>query len=254
MATIKARTIAFAAAVAVGVLCETLICQPAQAQSVAFGNTSSATLTLYDGSTMVAILHTGGFQGWIANSDSLVPPNLGGTGISCSSCNTSYVAGSLNGALLADYFVFNTAAVSPTLTVTSATLTVNPGEITANLKYTLFAATQWITDFQTLADQNAALFTAMVNSVGTGSYGAFNLTKNTTTSGTLADLVFTLNAAAVSDIEAQIKAGKEFAIGGATSAPVPEPSTWIMMLAGFAGLGVIARRRAAKRRAAAAPG
>ena len=67
--------------------------------------------------------------------------------------------------------------------------------------------------------------------------------------------MFTLNAAAVSDINTAITDQGVFAVAGQVSAaPVPEPSTWVMMLAGFAGLGVVARRRAAKRRAAAAAG
>ena len=70
----------------------------------------------------------------------------------------------------------------------------------------------------------------------------------------MAQLIFTLNAAAVTDIQAAITDRGVFAIAGQASAPVPEPSTWVMMLAGFAGLGVVARRRAAKRRAAAAAG
>ena len=40
--------------------------------------------------------------------------------------------------------------------------------------------------------------------------------------------------------------GFDFAFGGAVSDAVPEPSTWAMMLIGFAGLGVAAYRRSAK--------
>jgi PEP-CTERM motif len=60
-----------------------------------------------------------------------------------------------------------------------------------------------------------------------------------------------LNAAAVSDINTAIESKGVFAVGGQVSgaAVVPEPSTWVMLLAGFAGLGAVARRRAAKRRA-----
>ena len=67
--------------------------------------------------------------------------------------------------------------------------------------------------------------------------------------------MFTLNAAAVSDINTAITEQGVFVVAGQVSAAsVPEPSTWVMLLAGFAGLGVVARRRAAKRRAAAAAG
>jgi hypothetical protein len=84
-------------------------------------------------------------------------------------------------------------------------------------------------------------------------YGTFNLPENN--GNTVTQLVFALNSAAVSDISAAIKAKSVFAIAGYVDPPgVPEASTWAMMLAGFVGLGVVARRRAAKRRTAAAAG
>ena len=68
----------------------------------------------------------------------------------------------------------------------------------------------------------------------------------------MTELMFVLNGAAVGDINAAIQTKTVFALAGQVSAAsVPEPSTWVMLLAGFAGLGVVARRRAAKRRAAA---
>ena len=53
----------------------------------------------------------------------------------------------------------------------------------------------------------------------------------------------TLDAAALDDIAAA--EGKEFAIGGSAmaTAPVPEASTWVMMIAGFGLMGVALRRR-----------
>jgi hypothetical protein len=49
MVTFVARLIALTCAIAVGVLCETLICEPAQAQVGAFGGTSgdAASLELF---------------------------------------------------------------------------------------------------------------------------------------------------------------------------------------------------------------
>jgi PEP-CTERM motif len=75
--------------------------------------------------------------------------------------------------------------------------------------------------------------------------------QSTSSPGTL--LTFTItNQAALSAINAAITDGT-FGLGGTVSGyTVPEPSTWVMMLAGFAGLGYLGRRRAAKRRAAAA--
>ena len=37
--------------------------------------------------------------------------------------------------------------------------------------------------------------------------------------------------------------GGDFVIGGVVSGAVPEPSTWAMMLLGFAGLGYVGYRR-----------
>jgi hypothetical protein len=254
MVTFMARSLAVAGAMAVGVLCEAV---PAQADVYAFGNTQKsaftaaedygyATLDLYDGTTLVAALSTGGFQGWISNSDSSVlTPNGGPSGT-----NTSYSSGAYGGTLLADYFGFNlgTSKTPATLTVTSAKLVVYSGTITNNVTYNLFAATQWVSDLETLGDQNAALYENLVK--GTP-YGSFAVAQNTT--NPLAQLTFALNSAAVTDIDAAIKARAEFAIAGQVEVPVPEPSTWIMMLAGFAGLGVVARR-AARRRAATSAG
>ena len=89
--------------------------------------------------------------------------------------------------------------------------------------------------------------------MGTDSYGSFQVAK--TTGSSVSELMFTLNAAAVSDINTGIQNKTVFVVAGQVSAAsVPEPSTWVMLLAGFAGVGVVARRRAVKRRAAAAAG
>jgi hypothetical protein len=70
----------------------------------------------------------------------------------------------------------------------------------------------------------------------------FSLTKTLVTSNPMTQLVFTLNAAAVTDIQKQIVARQEFVIAGDVTS-VPEPSSWMMMLAGFAGLGLRATPR-----------
>jgi hypothetical protein len=79
-------------------------------------------------------------------------------------------------------------------------------------------------------------------------YGSFVVD----TGNPLHNIVFALNSAAVKDINAAIALKKnQVALGGVALA-VPEPSTWIMMLAGFAGLGLAAAgRRAAGSMAAA---
>ena len=77
-------------------------------------------------------------------------------------------------------------------------------------------------------------------------YGSFVIDSG----NSLHTLMFTLNEAAVSGINAAVLGKKTaIAISGAAIA-IPEPSTWIMMLAGFAGLGLAAYRGAARGRAA----
>ncbi len=253
MATLMAR---FAALAGVGVLCEALLCQPAQAvQDLAFGSTAGLepVLDLYNGATLVATVSTssalGIFQGFISNTDYSVVPSYGGP----SGINTSYAAGSYNGMLLVDYLGFNLASLPSTVTsITSATLVMESGKVTNNLTYTLFGATQWVTQLETPGDQNAALYANLVKGVS-DSYGSFQVAK--TTGNSVSELMLTLNAAAVSDINTAIKNKAVFVVAGQVSAAaVPEPSTWVMLFAGFAGLGVVARRRATKRRAAAAAG
>jgi NAD/NADP transhydrogenase alpha subunit len=153
--------------------------------------------------------------------------------------------------LLVDYLGFNLASLPSTVTsITSATLVMESGKVTNNLTYTLFGASQWVTQLETQGDQNAALYANLVKGVGTDFYGSFQVAK--TTGSSVSELMFTLNAAAVSDINTAIQNKTVFVVAGQVSAAsVPEPSTWVMLLAGFAGLGVVARRRAVKRRAAA---
>jgi hypothetical protein len=165
--------------------------------------------------------------------------------------------------LLADYFGFNLKAVPANLTVTSAILVVRSGTINTNLKSNLVAATQYAGQLLTPPIQSPTLYNELVNGtngIKNVSYGIFSVSANTTGASTMAsasnamaELMFTLNAAAVTEINAQIQAGGPFVVSGSVT-DVPEPSTWVMMLAGFAGLGVLARRRAARRRAAAGAG
>jgi hypothetical protein len=87
---------------------------------------------------------------------------------------------------------------------------------------------------------------ALYDQLGTGTkYGSVNINSG----NALQSLILTLNAEAVSDINSIISSRKalKFAVSGHAD-PVPEPSTWIMMLAGFAGLGLAAYRRAARGR------
>jgi hypothetical protein len=206
----------------------------ARADSYAFGNTESpldyATLIVQEGSQSVS-LKTNGFQGWISQSccnDAGYP------------YNTSYMAGVYAGSSRNNFFVFDIASVNSP--VTSAKLELNAGTITAELDYSLYGATSLISQLANGngISPNATLYTELGSGVN---YGSFVIDAG----NSLQNLMFALNAAAVKDINAAIAGKKsEVAIAG-VAVGVPEPSTWIMMLAGFAGLGLAA---AAGRRAA----
>jgi hypothetical protein len=134
-------------------------------------------------------------------------------------------------------------------TITAANLVVYSGKISNNMTYTLYGATQLLSQME-MGSPNPALYEQMMSGV---SYGTSPLPENST--GAITQLVFALNAAGVSDVNTAAKNRAMFAIAGYVDPPpVPEPSTWVMMLSGFAGLGFIARRRAARRQAASPAG
>jgi hypothetical protein len=204
-----------------------------------FGNTESpsdyGTLTLQEGSDPVN-LSTDGFQGWVGN-DSV---NFAGP-----DGNTNHLVGVYSGSSHNNFFAFDIASAKST--VTSGKLTLYSGTIAGELDYSLYGATQAITQLGNGVSRNTALY----NELGQGvKYGSFLIDSGNSAH----TLMLTLNAAAVSGIDAAILGRKTaIAISGAAIA-VPEPSTWIMMLAGFAGLGLAAYQCAARGRVASAAG
>jgi hypothetical protein len=245
MDMVNGRSIALPGIIAAAILWGALACGPAHADSsadgYAFGGTQYsqdyATLTLQVGSQSVT-LSDSGFQGWVSGDTF----NFSGP----DPVNTSYIAGVLGGSARNNFFVFNLAGVNGT--VTSAKLKLYAGTITRELNYSLYGATEAISELSDDADSpNLTLY----DQLGTGTqYDSANIYSDNSASW----LILTLNASAVSDIKALITAKKtQFAISGHTE-PVPEPSTWIMMLAGFAGLGLAAYRRAAGGRRAVSAG
>jgi hypothetical protein len=237
MVMVVARSAALAGAVATAILCVAPIDNPARADSYAFGSTQSpshyATLTLEEGSQSVN-LSTNGIQGWISAS-------------CCSNAgaghNTSHLAGVYGGSSRNNFFVFNTVGVKST--VTSANLKVYAGSINAELQYSLYGATQLVSELANATSPNASLYAELGHGV---KYGSFTVD----TGNSLHNIVFALNSAAVKDINAAIALKKnQVALGGVALA-VPEPSTWIMMLAGLAGLGLAAAGRRAAGSVAAA--
>jgi hypothetical protein len=246
MNLVMARSAALAGVIATGAFSSVLVCEPARADYYAFANSQDlgfATLSLTVGNTTVDI-NTDGFQGWISTSLRDIPGD-------------NYMAGVYNNASYNDYFGFNLSSLRATATVSSAKLTVYSGLISEKLNYTLFGvATQSIiSELETGLGSDPTLFQDLVAGP---EYDISTVSANAT--DPTAQLTFTLGGSAVADINAAIRNRSIFAISGhvdlasaVLSAPVPEPSTWALMLAGFAGLGVMARR-AARRRAAASAG
>jgi PEP-CTERM motif len=242
MATFMAGSAALAGVIAAGVLCVAparAACSPVSPTcEYAFGGTSSDTadlvLTLSNG-TSLTIAAT--IQGSIT---SFGVPNFGVP-------STSYLAGVYGGASWRDFFEFNLPSESDDVTVTSANLTLTTGVVNSALAYTLLGPTAVISSL-TASTPNPTLYAAL----GTGT--AYTTNPYLLSPNSLSQIIIALNEAAVNNLNNEIHGGnQQFLIAGKV-APIPEPSTWIMMLAGFAGLGFLARRRAARRRAAAAAG
>jgi PEP-CTERM motif len=158
---------------------------------------------------------------------------------------TNYQAGfdGFNGNPLSEvrnYFAFDLSDL--TGPITSATLTIqsNPFGIgyvntsgTDSITYTNWDVSESVDDLRNGTDGLSSFA-----DLGSGEKFGSALVHD----GDLVTTV-TLDAAALSDIAAA--EGKEFAIGGSAmaTAPVPEASTWVMMIAGFGLMGVALRRR-----------
>jgi PEP-CTERM motif len=236
-----ARSTALAGAVAAALLCLSLFCELARADSAdfAFGSTESlddyATVTLQEGNKPVSP-STNGFQGRITNNSfNFAGPDR----------NTDYLAGVYNGSSYRDFFAFNTAGANST--VTGAKSTLYSGVITAELSYSLFGATQVIKQLANGVSPSAMLYAELGQGV---KYGSIVVDAG----NSLRSLVLTLNSAAVSDINKTIAGNKRAVAIAGVAVGVPEPSTWVMILAGFAGLGFAATRRMPNSPVAAAVG
>jgi hypothetical protein len=206
-----------------------LSCAPANAQ-YAFGysdNDLQETLILST-KTGPVTLNTNGFQGFFSDS-------LSNTAGPDGSAN--YIVGALGpGANANNFFAFDISKLGG-VKVTGVTLSVSSYSISDNLTYYLGDASA-LANAGKLANGVSPDLT-IFNALGHGGLGAFALTpadSNTTVS-------FQLNGLAVGAINRDIARGDDYFALGGTLSPVPEPSTWAMMLAGFAGLGVLGYRR-----------
>ena len=212
-------------------------------------NGASCSLTNSSGSDCIS---TNGFQGWV---ESGLLNFAGAAG------NTKYIAGLFNGANHDNFFGFDLAERG---SITSAALVIYSGVISTELTYSLNSLTG--TGLETALQVAFTDKSTTISSPNTSFYDDIEGGEPYTTyaidpsSPTVLDI--SLNGLAVRDINAAIQNGSGFfAIGGSvtpdppifsvppplpTPITVPEPSTWVMMLAGFAGIGFARRRRPAK--------
>jgi PEP-CTERM motif len=225
----KFRNLGGALSLAAGALAVGLFASaPAKAQ-FAFG------YSYYDGNEELILsttdgtvtLSTDGYQGWVSSSVG----NVGGPDE-----NNNYIVGPY--VTSNDYFVFDISD-QDIGTVTGVTLSISAFTITNDYTYKIADASSLANagDLFDAGSPNVALY----NALGAGGFGSFAIgpgDSNTT-------LNFALNAAAVAAINADIANGDTyFAVGGSVSSTIPEPSTWAMMVLGFAGLGFAGYRRA----------
>ncbi len=253
MKLVAVRSIALAGAIAAAGLADGSTqataapsCLPAPG-AYAFGCTGSATdyatLTLQVGKNTVS-LSTDGFQGWVSNTSFNIGGPLG--------ANSNYMVGVYDNASYNNYFGFKLSSLASKATVTSATLTVYSGLVNQEVNYTLFGATQWISQLESGFSPNPNLYHDLV----TGAvYDDPILPPNANDPTAPPTFTFTLGGSAVADINAAIQDHTMmFAVSGHAELAnsVPEASTWILMLAGFAGVGVVALRRAARGRSSVA--
>ena len=226
-------------AIAVGALSAVLVCQPARADYYAFANSQDfgasadygyATLSLLVGESWIDI-NTGGFQGWISTNSY----NIGGpTGV-----NSNYIVGVYDNTSYNDYFGFYLSDLHLTVPVTAAKLIVYSGLINEKVNYSLFGATQWISQLETGPSPNTALYHALATGP---EYDPSILSPNTT--NPMAQLTFMLDGLALTDINSAIQSRTMmFAISGHAD-PAPEPSTWVLMLIGLAALSYVGYRPA----------
>jgi hypothetical protein len=192
-------------------------------------------------------------------------------GLTAGVSNINVGSSNLSGAIYNNYLAFNLAGLADQ-NITSATLTFYGGN---GVNTSSTSETLGLFDYKgsitaLLSDQfSASVFTDLGNG---NSYGTAVVA-----SGPISQFSVTLSAAAIADLNAAAhsQGDNRFAIGGSllsvsgpfaneqlfaifgpgsalsspgfltleTVAAVPEPSTWAMMILGFAGIGFMAYRR-----------
>ena len=161
------------------------------------------------------------------------------------------MVGVYNDASYNNYFGFNLSRLGSTASVTSASLTVNSGLINATMNYTLFGATDLLSQLEANFSPNTNLYDELAAGLV---YDDPILTPNTT--DPFQPLVFTLNELAIRTLTTRSRTGAccDFRPCSRSIRPIWSVlcrAVDVVDLAGFAGLGSVAHRLAARRRAAA---
>jgi hypothetical protein len=168
----------------------------------------------------------------------------------CSACAATEIvfgSGLFDPGAYNNWFIVNLKAftgLTPTTTVETLTLTLNTFDAnTAGI----FKLWDYLGDIAALPNYTApgAVGIATYDDLGSGKlYGSFAYQVT----DSYLDRTLTLSSYAISDLNAAIARGDDqWAIGGsfAPTAPIPEPETYALMLAGLGLVGWMAKRRKA---------
>lgn len=154
--------------------------------------------------------------------------------------NNNYVSGQQGSSIWRNFFVFNLAGFTPT--VTSAVLQLqNPtigyaNSVSSSLSYNLFDVSS---GFAGLGASNSV---SVFNDLGSG-VGFGGVVTTAASNGTTVNIA--LNSAAINSLNTQREQGL-WGLGGATTASitaVPEPSTYALMGMGLLAVGFVSRKR-----------
>jgi hypothetical protein len=151
--------------------------------------------------------------------------------------NGNYLAGVSRGLEYRNFAVFDLSNLSGL--TTTANLRISTVFINGPLTYSLYGSDARLDELDLQRAPGDADGIALFNSIGSGTfYGSRDYTvADRNTSQTIE-----LNAAAVAEINAA--AGGQFSFVGAATqvnSPVPEPSTWLMLMLGLFGIGSVLR-------------